>query len=297
MSNRHISRQVVMQTMYELDTNSAFNTPQEELKSILERNIEEFAAEKLDKPFAVDLLKEIVSRISTLDEIIEKSAPEWPIDKINIVDRNIIRLGLCELLFGQDKVPPKVAIDESIELAKEFGGDASSKFINGVLGAVYKELGEPEKDSKPKAVLPVENKAGAVIYALDENQKLHIALVHDVFGRWTLVKGDVLDMKDIASNLQAEIKTKVGVHVDVIKKILNINYIAHNPSKGKITKDVTYFLVKTDFADIKIGEAETGLDDAKWFTAEEAENVLTYDDLKSVITLGISTAKEIENLN
>ncbi len=297
MSNRHISRQVVMQTMYELDTNSAFNTPQEELKSILERNIEEFAVEKLDKPFAVDLLKEIVSRISTLDEIIEKSAPEWPIDKINIVDRNIIRLGLCELLFGQDKVPPKVAIDESIELAKEFGGDASSKFINGVLGAVYKELGEPEKDSKPKSALPIENKAGAVIYALDEKQKLHIALVHDVFGRWTLVKGDVLDMKDIASNLQTEIKTKVGVHVDVIKKILNINYIAHNPSKGKITKDVTYFLVKTDFSDIKIGEAETGLDDVKWFTSDEAENVLTYDDLKSVIALGISTAKEIENLN
>jgi N utilization substance protein B len=282
--------------MYELDTNSAFNTPQEELKSILERNIEEFAAEKLDKPFAVDLLKEIVSRISTLDEIIEKSAPEWPIDKINIVDRNIIRLGLCELLFGQDKVPPKVAIDESIELAKEFGGDASSKFINGVLGAVYKELGEPEKDSKPKNILPVEYKAGAVIYALDENQKLHIALVHDVFGRWTLVKGDVLDIKDIASNLQAEIKTKIGVHVDVVKKILNINYIAHNPSKGKITKDVTYFLVKTEFADVKIGEAETGLDDVKWFTTEETEDVLTYDDLKNVISVGVATAKEIENL-
>lgn len=296
MSNRHISRQVVMQTMYELDTNNAFNTPQEDLKSILERNIVEFAPEKLDKAFAVDLLKEIVSRISTLDEIIEKSAPEWPIDKINIVDRNIIRLGLCELLFGQDKVPPKVAIDESIELAKEFGGDASSKFINGVLGAVYKELGEPEKDSKPKNVLPVEYKAGAVIYALDENQKLHIALVHDVFGRWTLVKGDVLDIKDIASNLQAEIKTKIGVHVDVVKKILNINYIAHNPSKGKITKDVTYFLAKTDFADVKIGEAETGLDDVKWFTTEEVENVLTYDDLKNVISVGVATAKEIENL-
>lgn len=296
MSNRHISRQVVMQTMYELDTNNAFNTPQEDLKSILERNIVEFAPEKLDKAFAVDLLKEIVSRISTLDEIIEKSAPEWPIDKINIVDRNIIRLGLCELLFGQDKVPPKVAIDESIELAKEFGGDASSKFINGVLGAVYKELGEPEKDSKPKNVLPVEYKAGAVIYAIDENQKLHIALVHDVFGRWTLVKGDVLDIKDIASNLQAEIKTKIGVHVDVVKKILNINYIAHNPSKGKITKDVTYFLVKTEFADVKIGEAETGLDDVKWFTTEETENVLTYDDLKNVISVGVATAKEIENL-
>jgi N utilization substance protein B len=282
--------------MYELDTNNAFNTPQEDLKSILERNIVEFAPEKLDKAFAVDLLKEIVSRISTLDEIIEKSAPEWPIDKINIVDRNIIRLGLCELLFGQDKVPPKVAIDESIELAKEFGGDASSKFINGVLGAVYKELGEPEKDSKPKNILPVEYKAGAVIYALDENQKLHIALVHDVFGRWTLVKGDVLDIKDIASNLQAEIKTKIGVHVDVVKKILNINYIAHNPSKGKITKDVTYFLVKTEFADVKIGEAETGLDDVKWFTTEETEDVLTYDDLKNVISVGVATAKEIENL-
>ena len=92
MSNRHISRQVVMQTMYELDTNSAFNTTQEDLKSILDRNIEEFAPEKLDKPFAMDLLKEIVSRLSVIDEIIEKSAPEWPIDKINIVDRNKTRI-------------------------------------------------------------------------------------------------------------------------------------------------------------------------------------------------------------
>ena len=82
-----------------------------------------------------------------LDKIIEKSAPEWPLDQITIVDRNVLRIGLYELLFADRKeVPPKVAINEAIELAKSFGGESSSKFINGVLGTVYREIGEPGKD-------------------------------------------------------------------------------------------------------------------------------------------------------
>src|SRR5690606_11051647 len=113
-----------------------------------------------------------------------------PIDKISVIDRNILRMGLAELLFSDPgEVPPKVAINEAIELAKSFGGETSGKFVNGVLGAVYKEMGEPGKDdsSKKKAIknipdseLPVENLGGALVYAVDEGE-IQLALVHDVF--------------------------------------------------------------------------------------------------------------------
>jgi N utilization substance protein B len=97
------------------------------------------------------LLSGVINKQKIIDEIIEKAAPGWPIDKISAVDRNVLRIGLYELLFGDRKeVPPKVAINEAIELAKSFGGENSSRFVNGVLGGVYKEIGEPGKDDVGK---------------------------------------------------------------------------------------------------------------------------------------------------
>jgi len=292
MSNRHISRQVVMQTMYELDTNNAFNIPQEDLKVMLERNIEEFATEKLDKSFAVELLKETVSRLSVIDEVLTKSAPEWPIEKISIVDRNIIRVGLCELIFGQEKVPPKVAIDEAIELAKEYGGDSSSKFINGVLGAVYKELGEPDKDSHTKVKVS-EKKSGCLIYAMDENNNLNLLFVHDVFGRWTLPKSDMLD--NVSLNLVKEVKKNIDLDIKIIDDICNVEYIAHNPAKGRVYKDVHYYLASSNFVPVSFSEAIKGLDDVKWWKEEDLNSMTTYEDLKEVFSKGLEKIKIIIN--
>ncbi len=126
-----------MQSLYEWD----FFDKKNDLESIVERNIEEFGKGIEDKGFIWQIVTGVVVNISEIDKIIEKSAPEWPIDKITIVDRNVLRIGLYELIFGdKEEVPPKVAINESIELAKNFGGKNSGKFINGVLGTVYKEL-------------------------------------------------------------------------------------------------------------------------------------------------------------
>ena len=116
------------------------------------------------------------------------------------VDRNVLRLGLYELLFAdRDKVPAKVAINEAIELAKSFGGENSGRFVNGVLGAVYKELGEPGKDevSKKKKQVPYEEMpherlVGAVVYRA-ARRRVYLALVHDIFGHWTLSKGKIGD--------------------------------------------------------------------------------------------------------
>ena len=137
MSSRHLSRSIVLQSLYEWD----FFGGKADLKKILERNIKEFGLVRRDREFIFQLAKAVISHLKELDKIIEKTASEWPLAKISFVDRNVLRIGLAELLYGDKKaVPSKVAINEAIELAKTFGGESSGKFVNGVLGTVYKEI-------------------------------------------------------------------------------------------------------------------------------------------------------------
>ena len=137
MSSRHLSRSIAMQSLYEWD----FSGKKADLTKIVEKNIKEFGPGLEDESFIWQLVTGVVQRLVELDKIIEKAAPEWPMNQISIVDRNVLRIGLYELLYGDKKaVPPKVAINEAIELAKSFGGESSGKFINGVLGTVYKEI-------------------------------------------------------------------------------------------------------------------------------------------------------------
>jgi N utilization substance protein B len=147
MASRHLARSVAMQSLYEWDFKGR---NAEHLPGILEHMIQEFG-EGLEEPeFIVSLVKGALEHIEEIDRIIERAAPQWPIDQIAMVDRNVLRLGLYELMWGdREAVPPKVAINEAIELAKSFGGESSGRFINGVLGTVYKEMGEPGKDDAP----------------------------------------------------------------------------------------------------------------------------------------------------
>ena len=139
MASRHLARSIAMQSLYEWD----FAEKKEDLKELVERNIQEFGPglEDVNKDFIRTLASGVHQHIADLNQIIEKAAPEWPLEQITIVDRNVLRLGLFELLYGnKDEVPPKVAINEAIELAKNFSGESSGKFVNGVLGTVYREL-------------------------------------------------------------------------------------------------------------------------------------------------------------
>ncbi len=153
MANRHLSRSIAMQSLYEWDfwrsnkMEGAVATAERNLDEIVERDIKEFGPGLEDSDFVSKLIKGVMQNKEKLDEIIEKAAPEWPINHITIIDRNVLRIGLYELLYGDRKeVPPKVAINEAIELAKTFGGESSGKFINGVLGTIYREIGEPGKE-------------------------------------------------------------------------------------------------------------------------------------------------------
>lgn len=138
MSSRHLSRSIAMQSLYEWDF---YGQKEETLKKITERNIKNFGPGLKDPSFVFKLINGVKKHLSRLNKIIEEAAPEWPLDQITIVDRNVLRLGLYELLYAKkEEVPSKVAINEAIELAKNFGGESSGKFINGVLGTVYRQM-------------------------------------------------------------------------------------------------------------------------------------------------------------
>lgn len=141
MANRHLARTIAMQTLYEWDFTGK---NAKNVHDLFEHNAKEFGDEFEDHDFALSLLDLVMSHQKEVDDAISTYAPEWPIENITIVDRNILRLGIAEILFSQE-VPSKVAINEAIEIAKTFGGDSSGRFVNGVLGALFRELSEKKQ--------------------------------------------------------------------------------------------------------------------------------------------------------
>jgi N utilization substance protein B len=146
-SNRHLGRIVAMQTLYEYDFRGS-NVADLDLAPILERNLDEFRDSIEDTDFVKDVVDGTRQHQEQIDAIIAPAAPEWPVEQIAKIDKIILRIGVYELMVKQE-VPPKVAINEAVELAKTFGGENSSKFVNGVLGTIYRnsDLYEPEEES------------------------------------------------------------------------------------------------------------------------------------------------------
>jgi len=140
MSNRHLARTIAMQTLYLWDFNGQ---EEKDLNKIIEKNLNEFASGFNDEGFTKETVAGVVKNLTEIDNYITKYAPEWPIDQITTIDRNILRLGIYEMAFNKD-IPERVAINEAIEIAKAYGGESSGKFINGVLGAIYKDINNEE---------------------------------------------------------------------------------------------------------------------------------------------------------
>ena len=291
MANRHLARSIILQTLFEWDFNGRTST---NLHENLVHNTSEFGPGLSVDEFMETLLKIVLDKQESIDEIITRAAPEWPLEKISMVDRNVLRIGLAELLFSdKNEVPPKVAINEAIELAKTFGGEKSGKFVNGVLGAVYKEMGEPGKDQTSKKKkeevdiekIPVEKKAGGVIFS-EKDGVFYFGLVHDVFGYWTLAKGGVEEGETSEVGAVREIKEKTGLPVEIVKLLGENEYVASHPEKGKIRKPVSYYLVKSPFEDMKVN-TNGGLDGGKWFTLAELEDIKTYDDILPLLAQSV----------
>lgn len=149
-SNRHLGRIVALQTLYEYEFRTGAEDTSVSIDEILGRNLERYDSAIDDKSFVEELVHGVIEHQDDLDNKIRPIAPEWPIEQIARIDRNVLRLGLYELLHRKDAVPPKVAINEAVELAKAFGSDNSSKFINGVLGTAFRTLVEGQTDADTK---------------------------------------------------------------------------------------------------------------------------------------------------
>lgn len=286
MSNRHLQRSIVVQALFERD----FRAYKDNIAlATLLRDGEEFAPGLGDFSFMERLLKGVLAKEKDIDSIITKAAPDWPIEKISPIDRNVLRLGLYELLFVDRKeVPAKVAINEAIELAKTFGGENSGRFVNGVLGSVYKELGEPGKDeeSTKRREIPVEKLGGALVFA-KEGDDIFVALVHDVFGRWTLSKGHLEEKEDDEVGVARVVTEELGIPVRPTEHIGKNEYIASHPEKGKIKKCVTYYLAEAPHNDLKLAETG-GLDDARWFKLKDILDLNFYNDILPIVTRGVN---------
>lgn len=141
--NRHLSRTIAMQTLYEWDMRQGLP-----IEAIMERNINEFE-DDADAEYIKAVVNGVVGAAKEIDAKISNAAPEWPIDQISPIDKSVLRVAIFELLYSEE-VPPKVAINEAVELAKLFGGENSSKFINGVLGTLYRSSDKykPEEEIK-----------------------------------------------------------------------------------------------------------------------------------------------------
>jgi len=279
-----------MQSLFEWDF---MNYPPEQVDDIVRRNVKEFAPSVTNITFLLDLARGVLEKKEKLDAIIEKAAPDWPIDKISIVDRNVLRIGLYELLFGdKTEVPPKVAINEAIETAKSFGGESSGRFVNGVLGAVYKELGEPGKNDVSKkqkidiTTLPVDPLVGALVYA-KEGGNIYLGLIHDIFGHWTMTKGHLKEGESETDGVIRKAAEEMGAKVLSVEEPLGANeYLANDPKVGKIRKRVSYFLSEASYLDLR-GEGG-GIDDARWFLLKDITNLNIYDDILPIVTKGIN---------
>ena len=147
-SNRHLGRVIVLQSLYEYELRTLANDPEVDLDTIVAKNIEPYEKALGDTEFVYSLAHGVAKNFETLDQALQPMAPEWPIASISAIDRNVLRMGLYELSECRNAIPPKVAINEAVELAKAFGADNSSKFINGVLGTAYRELHIEEEEGK-----------------------------------------------------------------------------------------------------------------------------------------------------
>lgn len=152
-----------MQSLYEWDFNKL---KEADMPALVAENTKNFAPDFNDNGFAGHIVKGVMNSLADINDLITKYAPEWPLEQITVVDRNVLRIGIYELKFSKGEIPPKVAINEAIELAKTFGGESSGKFINGVLGSIYKDMVEhgeaaiSESSTKSKPTNPSSETSG-----------------------------------------------------------------------------------------------------------------------------------------
>jgi N utilization substance protein B len=282
MSNRHLARTVALQSLFQWD----FMGQNGEVADLVKANWQEFGPDYDDGGFAYNLVAGVTTNQPDIDKLIVQYAPEWPLEQITNVDRNVLRLGIFELKFDS-QIPPKVAINEAIELAKSFGGESSGKFVNGVLGSIYRDMvssGETKKEQLTTTVPSGahETSTGGVVYRHCPDGTYQFAIIKDATGRWTFAKGHVDGNEDLAAAAKREVAEEMGVNdLTVGPKIGEINITVNEPGKPPRPKTVHYFLIETTSDNIRAEDAPE-LQDAAWFNTQETWKNLGYENARGI---------------
>lgn len=282
MSNRHLARTVALQSLFQWD----FMGQGQDVAELVDSNWKEFGPDYDDGGFARTLVAGVIQHQQAIDKMIVKYAPEWPLEQITNVDRNVLRLGIFELKHDP-AIPPKVAINEAIELAKSFGGESSGKFVNGVLGSIYRDMvaaGETKENAggSPAATGPHETSAGGVVYRRTQDGTLRFAVIKDATGRWTFAKGHVDEGEDMAAAASREVAEEMGVReLAVGPKVGEINITVNEPGKPPRPKTVHYFLIESA-SDSLHAEDAPELQDAAWFGTQETWENLGYENARGI---------------
>ena len=274
---RSTFRTTVFRSLYEADFRNI--TDPDAVVSVFDRiaDDEGIQCSKEEKRYVQETIHGVLAHQKDIDKMLAAVATDWPIEKMAIVDRNVLRLGLFEILFGEPfNVPPKVAISEAIETVKLYGGEASGAFVNGVLGTILKEVKTPDEIESTSSARKM---VGSLVFAVRDDVPCFV-FIKDMKNKWTVPKGRIQEQETLQDAVSRVTREEVGLTVKALHQIGRDMYINHSPD-GVVRKDVTYLLSEGQYAPLNLKACE-GLKDVGWFTAEEAAALPMY---KNVITI------------
>lgn len=287
MSKRHQSREIVLRTLYNLDIlgdlhsyiniDTAINILAENNKLSPDDIVD-------DKDYSQAVFRGILDKITTIDEIISKAAPEWPIDKINIIDRNILRIGIFEILFAADNgTPPRVAINESVELAKEYSSNKSSGFVNGVLGSIYKELYDKSSENMSDGLDKEEILNIICIPYNIHKDIIYIGFIEDSYKKWSFAKDTQDNNLQLEDNIIQILNNKFAPVSNIIEysKITVMNNYKEINDK-KIKSIDSYYLVNIDNIETNPLD-KINIKSAKWVRIDEINKLSKYSEMTNVL--------------
>jgi N utilization substance protein B len=270
---------VALQTLYEWDFNEEKNAA-----DLLQRNIENSGL-KVEIPFCEKLVKGVSENIEAINAKIKETAPEWPLEQIAGIDRSILRIGIFELIFDKE-VPPKAVINEAVELGKEFGGENSGKFVNGVLGTIYRASERYEDEN-------LVTSAGGIIFRKD-GPKTYFIVVKNAWNRWTFPKGEVNEGETWQEAAVREIQEETGINeAEILGEIGEIKF-TDKSKEEPIKKSVHFYLIKTNQVEVTEKPAEeVHIKEVKWMERDDVLKSLDYENLIDLFKKAVEETEKI----